>query len=140
MTTTDREIAETQTCQLCGAKGCDLKEQRGNYVCDVCYRKNLNVMGQVRQPLPDEFEMDDKGKIRDTQTGEIFGHVPIGLRSLYNASPQLLKACQETLVALNSYSTEPIPVGVWNRCTRLLGDALRAADEEPWHTYGGLTE
>lgn len=54
-------------------------------------------MSQPRQPLPDEFEMGADGAIRDTETGEIFGHVPIGLRDLYNTAPKLLAELQKVV-------------------------------------------
>ena len=51
---------------------------------------------------------------------------------LIAAAPELLAACDDALRTLNNYSTEPIPVGVYNRLARLLGDAIHDAEEEAY--------
>ncbi len=54
-------------------------------------------MAQPREPLADEFEMGPNGEIRDGNTGEIYGRVPIALRDLYNAAPDLLRQLKRLL-------------------------------------------
>ena len=49
---------------------------------------------------------------------------------LIAAAPDLLDACQEAIRAINSHTTEPIPVGAYNRVARMLGDAIRKATGE----------
>jgi hypothetical protein len=60
-------------------------------------RTGETTMGQPRQPLADELEMGPDGKLRDTETGEVYGHIPIPLRDLYDAAPDLLRELQAML-------------------------------------------
>jgi hypothetical protein len=47
---------------------------------------------------------------------------------LIAAAPDLFAACRAALIAMNSHTTEPIPVGVYSRVARLLGDAIAKAE------------
>jgi hypothetical protein len=58
-------------------------------------------MNQPRQPLPDEFEIGVDGFIRDTETGEIYGRIPVVLRSLYAAAPGMLVALKQIAADAN---------------------------------------
>lgn len=49
------------------------------------------------------------------------------MSTLTTTASNLLAACEEALRVINTHTTEPIPVGVYNRITRLLGDAVREA-------------
>ncbi|MDR3634358.1 MAG: helix-turn-helix transcriptional regulator [Isosphaeraceae bacterium] len=50
-----------------------------------------------------------------------------GNAKLVIAAPALLAACQEAIIAINRWTTEPMPVGVYNRVARVLGDAISKA-------------
>jgi hypothetical protein len=47
---------------------------------------------------------------------------------LIAAAPDLYEACLEAIRTINAHSTEPIPVGVYSRVARILGDALSKAE------------
>jgi hypothetical protein len=49
------------------------------------------------------------------------------MSTLTATASNLLTACEEALRVINTHTTEPIPVGVYNRITRILGDAVREA-------------
>lgn len=49
---------------------------------------------------------------------------------LIAAAPELLETCREAIKVINNHTTEPIPVGVCNRITRLLSDAIAKTERE----------
>lgn len=71
--------------------------------------------------------------VRDVRIARMLGDQLSGAERHANAcliaaAPELLAACLEVLQTLNTYTTEPIPAGVYNRVARILGDTIRKAE------------
>jgi hypothetical protein len=55
------------------------------------------------------YEISPNGHIRDADSGEVYGHIPQELLSLYDAAPDLLEAMQGLIGELGRMGLSDVP-------------------------------